>query len=125
MITRIFTPENLARIPEMVEQGMSRQEIAAALGCKLNSLITTCSINRISLRRWPRPRAEPCKVKNKRVSALPVEAAPLPLRLSMDTVRALQLEAYRKGVSTATLASTLLDTIAKDGLCNAVLDEAS
>jgi hypothetical protein len=125
MITRIFTPENLARIPKMVEQGMSRQEIAAALGCKLNSLITTCSINRISLRRWPRQRAEPCKVKNKRVSALRVEAAPLPLRLSMDTVRALQLEAYRKGVSTATLASTLLDTIAKDGLCNAVLDEAS
>ena len=117
---KIFTAEVLARISEMVAQGLSRAEIASLLGCKTTSLTTVCSVKRISLRRGPRRvRAE--KVKPTRPSEIDREK--MSVRLSPDTMRHLQLAAYRKGVSTATLASTLLDVIANDDLYDAVLDE--
>jgi hypothetical protein len=49
----IFTPEVLAQIPNWVEHGLSREEIAKRIGCKLSSLQVTCCRQGISLRRDP------------------------------------------------------------------------
>jgi hypothetical protein len=141
MITRIFTPENLARIPELVAQGLSPGDIAAQLGCKSTSLITICSTKRISLRRPGEQRERGSGVKTLTKSSYritppsrpppspefvpPAEPPTMPLRLSDSARRGLQFAAYRKGVSTAKFATLLLETIAADNLYAAVLDEAA
>ena len=49
-----FTPERLQQIKNLVERGLSREQIADTVGCTLGSLQVTCSKHGISLRR-PRP----------------------------------------------------------------------
>jgi hypothetical protein len=46
-----FTPERIEQIRNLVERGMSREEIAAAIGVTVGSLAVTCSRLGISLRR--------------------------------------------------------------------------
>jgi hypothetical protein len=46
-----FTPERTEQIRNLVERGMSREEIAATIGVTLGSLAVTCSRLGISLRR--------------------------------------------------------------------------
>jgi hypothetical protein len=46
-----FTPERLEQIKNLVERGMSREEIAETIGVTLGSLQVTCSKHGISLRR--------------------------------------------------------------------------
>ena len=53
----ILTKAVLASIPELVASGLSRNEIAERLGCKLSTLKVCCSQERIRLsrrRRGPR-----------------------------------------------------------------------
>ena len=47
---RILTKEVLSGIPELVEQGLDTEAIAARLGCKVSTLKTRCSQARVSLR---------------------------------------------------------------------------
>jgi hypothetical protein len=49
-----FTEEVCANIPLWIEQGLSREEIAARVGCTLNSLQASCSKRGISL--WAKGR---------------------------------------------------------------------
>ena len=49
-----FTPERFDQIRNLVDRGMSRQEIADTIGVTLGSLQVTCSRVGLSLRR-PRP----------------------------------------------------------------------
>src|SRR6516225_8065554 len=49
-----FTPERLRQIKNLVERGLSREQIAETIGVTLGSLQVTCSRLGISLRR-PRP----------------------------------------------------------------------
>src|SRR5690349_13880972 len=49
-----FTPENIRRITDLVEQGKSRKDIAEVLGVTPGTLAVTCSRLKVSLRR---PRA--------------------------------------------------------------------
>ena len=49
-----FTPERMEQIKNLVERGMSREEIAETIAVTLGSLQVTCSKHGISLRR-PRP----------------------------------------------------------------------
>jgi Helix-turn-helix domain of resolvase len=53
-----FTPERIQQIRNLVERGMSREEIAEMLDVTVNSLAVTCSKLGISLRR-PRPNMSP------------------------------------------------------------------
>jgi len=46
-----FTPERMEQIKNLVERGMSREEIAETIGVTLGSLQVTCSRMGISLRR--------------------------------------------------------------------------
>ena len=47
----ILTKAALASIPELVASGLSRNEIAERLGCKLSTLKVRCSQERIRLPR--------------------------------------------------------------------------
>ena len=48
---KVFTQDVLAQISRLVDQGLSSQEIAQRIGCKLSSLTVRCSQYGISLRR--------------------------------------------------------------------------
>jgi len=114
-MTSRITDEMYARIPALLEQGMTKTEIAAMYGVKLGSLKVFCSQRCISLRK-----GGPLPPRTKLV--LPDE----PLPLSDGVLKSLREATRAMGKdSTARLVSDLLEKIASDGLYKAVLDEAA
>src|SRR5213076_639950 len=81
---------------------------AERLGCKESTLVVRCSIAGISLRGPKRLQLRPG----------------VSLTLSRETIASLSARAAANGCSEAQLASDLLETIARDGLYDAVLDSA-
>jgi hypothetical protein len=99
-----ITDETYAGIPALLEQGMTKTEIAAMFGVKPGTLAVLCSRRGISLRRGG-PRK-------------------LVLPLSDDVLKSLRDAARRLGKgSTEWLVSELLGKIVSDDLYKAVLDE--
>ena len=106
----VLTKAVLATIPEMVEQhGMRTHEIAEKLGCKISTLKVRCSQVRISLR--------PAGSRRRRSSS-----GECIIRLNRATLTLLQDRAAASGKTEAALARELIETIARDGLYDAVLD---
>lgn len=108
---KILTKEVLATIPEMVERsGMRADDIAEKLGCNIGTLKVRCSQAKISLRppgsRRGRPRIDERTI-----------------RLSGDALALLQRRAAASGKTETALARELLETIARDDLYDAVLDD--
>jgi len=100
----ILTQATLAKIPAMVASGMNRSAIAERLGCKMSTLQVRCSQNGIRLR-------------NKRPSDWTV------IRLNKAVVTALREHAEKRGETEQALARRLIETIARDDLYAAVLDD--
>lgn len=100
----ILTKDVLARIPAMVANGANRTQIAAMLGCKLSTLQVRCSQRGIRLR-------------NRRASDWTV------IRLNRDVIAKLHDYAARRGETEQALARRLIETIARDDLYAAVLDD--
>jgi hypothetical protein len=108
-----ITDEMYARIPALLEQGMTKTEIAAMCGVKLGTLVVFCSQRGISLRK---------RVPRKLV--LPDEPLLTLLPLSDDILKSLREAARSMGKgSTARLVSDMLEKIVRDDLYKAVLDE--
>jgi hypothetical protein len=107
-----YTEEVLASISTMVQQSISNEEIAASLGVTVNSLKVTCSNHGISLRRPSKPESQPEKSRKDRT-----------LQLSKSASLILHLAAAKRSRGVNALAKDLLETIARDNLFNAVLDE--
>jgi len=105
----ILTQNVLAGIPALVAQGLRKADIAKRLGCKESTLQVRCCNAGISLRGGPKR----LKLRDG-----------VPLTLSRGTLASLGMRAAREGCSEAQLASDLLETIARDGLYDAVLDLA-
>ena len=104
MNTPQITDETYAGIPALLEQGMTKTEIAAMFGVKLSTLAVLCSRRGISLRKGG-PRK-------------------LVLPLSDDVLKSLRDAARRLGKGSAEwLVSELLGKIVSDDLYKAVLDE--
>jgi hypothetical protein len=99
----------LAGIPALVAQGLRKADIARQLGCKESTLQVRCCNAGISLRGGPKR----LKLRNG-----------VPLTLSRETVASLGMRAAADGRSEGELVSDLLETIARDGLYDAVLDSA-
>ena len=123
-----FTPERLQQIRNLVERGMSREQIAETIGVTLGSLQVTCSRMGISLRRShcvaaaaPAPRSEAPK------EARPVERrAKLAVRmqyqghervielpLSQDLLGGLAIEAHFSNLSIGEMAVKLITAAIK------------
>jgi len=104
-----------ARIPELLEQGMTKTEIAAMYRVTPGTLAVFCSQRCISLRIGGRL---PSRTK------LVPQGKPLSLTLSEDVLQSLRKAARSMGKgSIARLASELLEKIVSDNLYKAVLDE--
>ena len=109
----ILTQDKLASIPALVGEGLSNAQIAAQLGCTAGTLKVRCSKFGISLRR-------PAELKP---PTLPKSPKSLRLRaLSERATATLRQCALARGLSSAKLASDLLEVIATDDLFDAVLD---
>jgi transposase-like protein len=111
---QIYTDEKLATIPALLEQGMTREQIAGHFGGKVNSLQVVCSKKGISL--WRRDRTRK-----------PIELPDVKLTLCLKnrTLERLQKRAGAVGLTESELASRLLNLIASENLFDAVLDEAA
>ena len=104
-----ITEEMYARIPALLEQGMTKTAIAAMWGVKLGTLKVFCSRRGISLRKGGPRRLVPRK---------------LVLPLSNHVLKSLREAARSLGKdSTERLVSDLLEKIVSDDLYKAVLDE--
>ena len=104
-----ITEEMYARIPALLEQGMTKTAIAVMWGVKLSTLKVFCSRRGISLRKGGPRKLVPRK---------------LVLPLSNHVLRSLREAARSLGKdSTERLVSDLLEKIVSDDLYKAVLDE--
>jgi hypothetical protein len=100
---RKLTDEVFALIPDLVEQGKTKAEIAETYGVTSGTLQVQCCRRGISLRKGG-PRIK------------------LSLSLSDKARIALRTAAQARGKDETRLARELLETIAKDDLYRAVLD---
>jgi hypothetical protein len=139
----ILTAAVLARVSTLVNQGLTAAEIAKEMGCTLGTLRVKCSQVGISLRRRPnslrakasgpheirrstqgpvRPAQSSRAVRTGRRSAGVQRSVELTLEVPQATLDQLRHWAALRGLSDAALAAELLITIARDSLCDAVLD---
>ena len=126
-----FTPERLQQIKNLVERGISREQIAETIGVTVGSLQVTCSRLGISLRRppcvaAPAPRSE----KPKEAKPKPAEnCAKLAVRmqyqgcervielpLSQDLIGRLAIEAHFSNLSIGEMAVKLITEAVKRDL---------
>ena len=108
-----ITDDMFARIPALLLEGMTKDEIAAMYGVTPGTLVVLCSQRGISLRKGG-------SLPKRTNLALPDE----PLPLSDGVLKSLREAARAMGKdSTARLVSDLLEKIVSDGLYKAVLDE--
>jgi hypothetical protein len=115
----------IAQIGHWVEQGVSAREIAGIIGCTLGTLRVKCSRLGISLKRR-KGGANGSPDGESEGQSPPVSEPPVPVvvLLSRTAFDRLQNQADGKAMSGPGLAATLLETIAQDGLVDAVLDES-
>jgi IS30 family transposase len=94
-------------IPQLLHQGLRVEEIAERLGCTVGTLKVRCSQEGVSLRAGGSP--------GERYNVI---------RLDRPTMMMLQERAAATGKSRTTIARELLETIARDNLYDAVLDQS-
>lgn len=104
----ILTPQVLAGIPALIEQGLRKADIAELLGCKASTLQVRCSVAGISLRGVKRIRLHTGGE----------------VVLSPAALAGLKARASAMGCSEMQLVGDLLEMIARDNLYDAVLDSA-
>jgi hypothetical protein len=108
----IFSPDTFWLIEGFVAQGLSAQEIADKVGCKLGTLRVKCSQHGLSLRRWSGMTRKSGRAPRRLVTSIAD-------KVLLD----LQRHAEKRGVSRANFAGALLETIVRDGLYNAIIDD--
>jgi len=115
----------LEGVPALLDQGLNASEIANAFGCTVGTLRVKCSHMGISLRRRhsgkTATRYPPSTPAPSMASA--AIASRLTLQLPAMVMEQLQQGATAKGLPISKLASMLLETVAREGLYEAVLDE--
>jgi hypothetical protein len=115
-----FTPERMEQIKNLVERGISREQIAETIGVTLGSLQVTCSRMGISLRR-PKPTlAAPARRLHKPTPtaadhekkcchvAIAHGQRTLGLKLSQDLLSRLAIEACFENLTLSEIISKLL-----------------
>jgi len=120
-----FTPERLQQIKNLVERGLSREQIAETIGVTLGSLQVTCSRLGISLRR-PRPNNGLPPQQSSDEPAMPDHRAKFALRmqyrareriielpLSQDLLGRLAIDAHFHNLSVGEMAAKLITAAAK------------
>ena len=127
-----FTDEAISQIRGWAKDDVSVDEIVRRIGCTLGTLRVRCSQLGIRLRRRTpanekskvpsRPKGRPAFGHMRRRAAPEYEQ--ITVVLPLVTFEQLRARASLKGTTTAVLAATLLEIIARDDLYEAVLDES-
>ena len=123
MRRKLLTENVLAQIPLWLgEDGLGPVDIAKKIGCTVGSLRVLCSRYGISLRR--RSTAQGIRDDNKQPYALRRRsvAEKLVLALPLDVRDRVQRRAAVSGMSEPEFLSVLIETIDRDDLYGAVLD---
>jgi hypothetical protein len=134
---KIFTPLVISQIASLVDQGISSEDIAQQVGCRVGSLRVRCSQLGISLRRrksvedlpsdsdeiqYSQPSKRQIRRERSNGDLVPDPHTALGVSLSQVTMDRLRQQGALRGISRSTLAATLLQVIARDDLYEAVLD---
>ena len=148
---KLVTADVISQIESWVNNGLSAVAIAERIGCTLGTLRVRCSQFGISLRRKGRrvaavtdqrmpaegPRPVRSELAEKRAATRPrtvtkrheIDAVDqedlLVIWMPQPAVHHLRSRAARKGISESALATILLETVVRDDLYEAVLDEGS
>jgi hypothetical protein len=128
MTKKIFTPEVLASIPQMVADGLRAEQIAALIGTTPTSLKVRCSQHKISLgkRGGPKGPRGPYGLRDKTLKAFATRLANIQLKIKVDakTLSLIAMRAEKKGTTVDAVASRVLEIVARDNLYDAVIDDA-
>jgi hypothetical protein len=92
------------KVPQLLQQGFTKEQIAAQYGIKVSSLASACYRRCISLRRGGHRRT-------------------MPVRLKPHLLAKLRTQAARRGTIESDLASQLLQIIISSDMYNAVLND--
>jgi hypothetical protein len=150
---KLVTADVISQIESWVISGLSAVAIAERIGCTLGTLRVRCSQFGISLRRKgsrvaavtdvlghqrmpaQAPRLVRSELAEKRATTRPAtkrneigaldQEDHLVIWMPPATVHHLQSRAARKGISESALATILLETVVRDDLYEALLDEGS
>jgi hypothetical protein len=124
MRKKLFTDGVLAQIPNwMREEGLGPGDIAARIGCTVGTLRVACSRYGLSLRRPPgshRPRNHDGQCNQAPSRPDPAE---LVLTLLGEIRERLRARAAFLGLSELELLTLLIETIDRDDLYSAILDD--
>lgn len=107
-----ITEEMYESIPALLEQGLSKTEIAQRFGSTPGSLAVQCSRRGVSLSKHGR-----------RLAVRTLSLCDAPLDLEQPVLAKLREQARLRGTSEVKLIKHLLRTIVEDNLYTAVLDE--
>ena len=119
MRKKLFTDGVLAQIPHwMREEGLGPRDIAARIGCTVGSLRVVCSRYGLSLCR-------PTAQRNRQYNQAPgqLDPAELVLGLPVEVRERLRARAVSLGMSELELLTLLIETIDRDDLYSAILDD--
>jgi hypothetical protein len=114
---RVFTPQNIARMRQMAENGSSNLEIALAVGSTPGSVRVLCSHHKIRVKR--RRPANGVKLPLARSPSVHDVIAHMPAPLYAEFHR----KAEHLQMSPSALASNLLAAIITSNIFDAVLDD--
>src|SRR5262249_37550927 len=119
MRKKLLTDSVIAQIPRwLIEERMSAAEIANKIGCTIGSLRVRCSQHGISLR-------QEYKMRRPFVGDdLYVLQNGTSLQVNRCSRARLKERATMMGISESELVTMLIETIEKDDLYNAILDDA-
>lgn len=104
-----ITVAELDGVPALIEQGLTKQEIADRYNITVGSLTVLCSRRGLSLRKGGRHN--------------PPGTVTMPLPINIATMMSLRQAAVSRGGDTKRLVLDLLERIVSDNLYDAVLDE--
>jgi hypothetical protein len=123
MRKKLFTESVLVQIPRWVRKGLNPGEIARNIGCTVGTLRVRCSQEGISLRIVSKAASK--KRPDRARQTKSARDAEVELKVFVPgSVRAdLHARAASKGISESSLLSALIETIARDDLYDAVLDD--
>ena len=120
MRKKLLTDRVLAQIPHWIrDEGLGPAEIAEKIGCTIGTLRVRCSNYGISLKQ-----RRGCRESSHGEAASEVVLKHLMLRLPDQTRVGLHVRAELLGLSAAELALALIETINRDDLYSAVLDDS-
>ena len=124
MRKKLFTDGVLAQIPHwMREEGLGPGDIAARIGCTVGTLRVACSWYGLSLRR-PTGSHRP-RNRDRQYNQVPsrLDTAESVLRLPEEIRDRLRARAEFIGMSESKLLTLLIETIDRDDLYSAILDD--